>query len=198
MAFDLPHLPAGGLTGSTPEQQQLWWQQVVEAIKGQEADQSQIIADLAAAVAAIAAAQAAATSAARETARIASYPNPGSVLSAADVGSDCDIVIASHTRVYPVQGAIDVADVAITGATLHGLAFSTRYYVYYDDETLGDTTPTFLATTNSATAQVGAAAGRHFIGYVTTPADGGGGTSGEGGGPPGGGGGGGSFGGAIP
>lgn len=140
-------------------------------------------------VLAIAAAQATATAAVRETARINSYPNPGTIVSAADVGTDCDIVIANHTRVYPVQGSVDVPDVAITGDTIHGLAFTTQYWIYYDDTTLADTTPTFQATTVSATAQVGAAAGRHLVGFVTTPADGGAPAPGGGGGTPGGGGG---------
>jgi hypothetical protein len=165
------------------------WQKNCELIEAQFQDLSDQLGQ-------ILAAQATATATAREAARIASYPNPGSVLSAADVGSDATITIAGHTRVYPVQGSIDVPDVAITGGAVTGLAFSTRYYVYYDDTTLANTTPTFLSTTSSATAQVGAAAGRHFIGFVDTPADGGGATSGQGGGPPGGGGGGG--GGAIP
>jgi hypothetical protein len=78
--------------------------------------------------------------------------------------------IASHTRVYPVQGSIDVPDVSITGGTLPGLAYTTTYYVYYDDTTLALTAPTFVATTTPATAQVGAAAGRHFVGVITTPA----------------------------
>jgi hypothetical protein len=77
-----------------------------------------------------------------------------------------------------VQGSIDVPDVSITGGTITGKAFSTRYYIYYDDTTLAVTAPTFVATTDSATAQVGAAAGRHFIGYVDTPADGAAGTGG--------------------
>jgi hypothetical protein len=198
VSFTLPRLPAGGFTGSTPAQQQIWWQQVVEAIEAEETRQDQAIADIAAAQAAADAAQADATATAREAARINSYPNPGSIVTAADVGTDCDIVIANHTRVYPVQGSVDVPDVSITGATLHGKAFSTKYYIYYDDTTLAVAAPSFQATTNAATAQVGAAAGRHFVGYVTTPADGGAPASGEGGGTPGGGGGGGSFGGAIP
>jgi hypothetical protein len=171
--------------------------QIVTDIQALQTQQAAQLAQILAAQAAADAAQADALAAARESARINSYPNPGSVLSAADVGSDCTVTIANHTRVYPVQGSIDVPDVAITGGTITGLAFSTRYYVYYDDTTLSNTTPTFLATTTSATAQVGAAAGRHFVGYIDTPADGGGSTSGIGGGTPGGGGGG-SGGGYIP
>jgi hypothetical protein len=200
VAFKLPTLPP-----TQPEwgQFQIWWQQVVEAIEAQEALQDTTQADLAAQLDQILAAQASAdaaaasaTATARESARISSYPNPGSVITAADVGTDVTITIAGHTRVYPVQGTIDVPDVAITGGTITGKAFSTRYYIYYDDTTLANTAPTFIATTNSATAQVGAAAGRHFVGYVDTPADGGTSTGGTGGGPPGGGGGGG--GGQIP
>lgn len=223
LRLDVPLVNADGYPSQTFQQ---WWDTVAKKIENSFNDLSAIVAaiaaaqasaDAAAAAAAAAAADAAtaqtdataaaadaataqadATAAAREAARINSYPNPGSIVTASDVGADCDIIIANHTRVYPVQGSIDVPDVSITGDTLHGLSFSTKYYIYYDDTALTDTTPTFIATTNSATAQVGAAAGRHFVGYVTTPADGGSSTSGEGGGTPGGGGGGGSFGGAIP
>lgn len=170
--------------------------QFQKAVNKAWAQIEQHVTELETQLAAIQAAQATATAAAREAARIASYPNPGSVLTASDVGTDCDIVIANHVRVYPVQGTIDVPDVSITGATLHGNAFSTRYFIYYDDTTLSVTNPTFVATTSSATAQVGAAAGRHFVGFIDTPADGAAGTSGQGGTPPGGGGGGG--GGDIP
>lgn len=178
-------------------------QKVKEALEAQEATQDTLIQGLADAVADIATAQAdiitalanagialsTATASARETARINSYTTPTNVLTAADVGSDCTITIANHTRVYPVQGSIDVPDVAITGGTITGLAFATEFYVYYDDTTLEDTTPSFLSTETAATAQVGAAAGRHFVGVITTPTDGGGGTGGSGGTPPGGGGG---------
>lgn len=134
-------------------------------------------------------ADAKAVAAAREAARINSYPVPTSVLTATDAGATATITIANHTRYYPVQGTYDVPDVSITGGTITGLAFSTTYYVYYDDTTLAVTAPTFVATTTANTAQVGAAAGRHLVGKITTPADGGGGTSGGGLLPPGGGGG---------
>jgi hypothetical protein len=168
---------------------QQWWDAVAKNIENSFNDLSAVVAAIAAAQASADAAQATATAAARESARLNSYPNPGTIITAADVGTDCDITIANHTRVYPVQGSIDVPDVSITGATLHGLAFSTTYWVYYDDTTLANATPTFVATTTSATAQVGAAAGRHLVGFVTTPADGGTSTGGTGGGTPGGGGG---------
>jgi hypothetical protein len=211
MTLELPRLLPGGFSAGTPEQQQIWWQQIVEKVEAHEASQdtilaavqalqtqqAEMIADLADQLAQIQQAQADATAAGRESARINSYPNPGvGIVTASDAGTDATVTIANHTRVYPVQGSIDVPDVAITGASITGLAYSTEYFIYYDDPTLADTTPAFQATTVSADAQVGAAAGRHFVGYVTTPASGGGSTSGGGGAPPGGGGGG--SGGAIP
>lgn len=165
-------------------------QLMCEKIEGQFNDIAAVQADLASQLAQILTAQATATAAAREAARLNSYTVPTNVLTAADVGTDCTITIAAHTRVYPVQGAIDVADVAILAGSVTGLAFSTAYYVYYDDTSLASTAPTFLATTTAATAQVGAAAGRHLVGVVTTPADGAAASTGTGGAaPPGGGGG---------
>jgi hypothetical protein len=176
--------------GMTDAQQQITDQRKCEAIEAQFQDlQDQLTA--------ITAAQATATAAARESARISSYPNPGAILSAADAGASATITIANHTRVYPVQGSVDVPDVAITGASITGLPYSTLHYLYYDDTTLAVTAPTFHATTTGATAQVGAAAGRHFVGYITTPAAAGAPTGGYGGGTPGGGGGFGPGGGAL-
>lgn len=178
--------------GRPTMQMQIFWQQTVEALESatnaliaSDANQDALLAQILAAQATADAAQGTADAAAKEAARTSSYTAPTSVLTAADVGSDATITIAAHTRVYP--GAID--DVALAGGTITGLPFSTAYYVYYDDATLADTTPSFLATTSVATAQVGAAAGRHFVGYVMTPADGGASSGGTGGSPPGGGGG---------
>jgi multidrug efflux pump subunit AcrA (membrane-fusion protein) len=191
--------------GMSESQQQITDQRKCEAIEAQFNDLQTQIAAIAAAQAAADAAQvsandaaAKALAAAREGARINSYPNPGSIVTASDAGSNATITIANHTRVYPVQGSIDVPDVSITGASLTGLPYSTQHWVYYDDTSLALTTPTFHATTSSATAQVGAAAGRHFVGYVTTPAAGSPPVTGEGGGTPGGGGGGGGHGSQIP
>jgi hypothetical protein len=190
--FELPRLPQ---TAPSHAELQVWWQQVVEAIEAEFGSLS--VATAAATAAANAAtaaatAQTAATDAARELARLNSYPDPTNVLTAADVGADATITIAAHNRIYPVQGSIDVPDLAVAGGTITGRAFSTQYSVYYDDTTLADTTPTYQAVLTAsahATSQPGAAAGRHFVGVITTPADGAGGTGGTGGGPPGGGGG---------
>lgn len=178
----------------TPTQQYLRLQQrdkeAIEAAYG----------DLASQLAAIVAAQATATGAARELARINSYPDPTNVLSGTDEATGASITIAAHTRVYPVQGSIDVPDLVIPAPVtltleadgVTGIVNATQYSVYYDDTTLTDTTPAYKAVqtaTSHADAQPGAAAGRHFVGVVTTPANGAGGTTGTGGGPPGGGGG---------
>jgi hypothetical protein len=170
--------------GMSDGQQVIVHQRMCEQIEAQ-------LADIAANITAIQTAQSTATAAARESARINSYPNPGSVLSAVDAGSTATATLAAHTRVYPVQGTIDVPDVTFTNLPVDftGLPFSTRHWVYYDDTTLTNTAPTFQITTSAVTAQVGTAAGRHFVGYIDTPADGGTGTSGVGGGTPGGGGG---------
>jgi hypothetical protein len=74
-------------------------------------------------ITAIQTAQSTATAAARESARINSYPNPG-----LNIVPRQRAALASPSRLppipasIPVQGTIDVADVAITGGTLPGLA----------------------------------------------------------------------------
>lgn len=193
MAVQLPRLPPNfAQMPNRDELLQRYWQTAMESI---EETLNAILAipiiqaAVAAAQADADAAQDTATGAIRELARINSYTTPTDVLTGQDAGANARIVIANHTRVYPVQGAYDVPDLAITGTTLTGLAYTTTYYVYYDDPTLANPTPSFLTTTSAATAQPGAAAGRHFVGVVTTPAAGGGNTSGNGGYPPGGGGG---------
>jgi hypothetical protein len=130
-----------------------------------------------------AAAQTTANTVKRDLAISTGYPAPGDVLSAADVGSDCTITIDAHTRVYG-----DIANLSVSGGTITGRSFSTTYYVYYDDTTRADTTPSYLSTTNPNVAVPQKAAGRHYVGSITTPADGGGDTTG-GAAPPSGGGG---------
>lgn len=190
---DLPPLPNGqAITqpdGTPTLAFTVYWQQLIASIGGTLTNIESILTDILAAQAAADAAQATADQALRESARINSYPSPSSVLTAADVGATATVTIAAHTRVYPVQGSVDVPDTSVAGGTATGLAFSTTYYVYYDDPTLEDTTPTYVATTSLETAVAGASAGRHYVGKVITPADGAGGTTGTGVPPPGGGGG---------
>jgi len=109
----------------------------------------------------------------------ASYTDPIFILSASDAGTDATISIAAHDRKYG-----DGTSVSIGADTLTGKSYSTEYFIYYNDNTYSDTTPTFIATTNSRTAQTNPSTGRHFVGAITTPASGGSSTSGGSGGPP--------------
>jgi membrane protein involved in colicin uptake len=177
-----------------------WWQAVAKALEDAVARIDSSVADLAAIVASIVAAQAAADAAqasadaatadaaaaaadaaaaaadalanAREAARINSYTAPTIVLTGVDTGAGhAKVTVANHDRIYPIQGTVVVPTVSITGIPdFTGLLNSTLYYVYYDDTTLALTTPTMHITTVPEDAQVGAAAGRHFVGTVTTPA----------------------------
>jgi hypothetical protein len=110
-------------------------------------------------------------------ARLNSYTSPTIVLTSADLGGGtAKITVASHSRVYPGVGSV-----AITGADIVGLPNAQDTFVYYDDATLADSTPAFLTTTVFEDAQPAAAAGRHFVGAITTDAAAGGGTTGSGG-----------------
>jgi chemotaxis protein histidine kinase CheA len=162
--------------------------QAVLDIQAAQADATQAIADAAAADAAAAAAQTDATQAitdafnaqttvdetTRDLTIFTGYSTPGEILTATDAGGTASITIDNHTRKYKAG----VSDVSITGTTLTGLSFSTQYFIYYDDTTRSDTTPTFVATTDFDTASPQAADGRHYVGTVMTPADGAGDTSG--------------------
>ncbi len=176
---DLPPLPQGQQIvqpdGTASLAFTVYWQQLIDSLSATLTNITDILAS--------------ATAAGREAARLSSYTLPSSVLTAADVGTTATVTIAIHDRVYPVQGIIDVPDITITAGSITGLPFSTTFYIYYDDTTLANTSPNFLATTGLGTASVGAAPGRHFLGKIITPADGAGDTVGTGGSPPGGGGG---------
>lgn len=179
---------------------QIWWQQVLRGFQDQ--------------IDGLTAALASAEEAKKSLARINSYTNPTDILTAyslSTISVDSTLILADsilfkadataysspaarividpHERIYPHNSDITISPVDILGANIDGLAFSTVYYVYYDDSTLADTTPNFQTTVIPSEAQVGAASFRHFVGVVTTPASGGGSTDGSGGLPPGGGGG---------
>ncbi len=188
-AFRLPRLPMGEAiidpqTGRPTQKFQQWWQSFAQTIETQEgtqddllaavvaaqaaADDAQTAADTAQAAAVVAdtAADAAQTSAdgANSVAALTASgvtPNP---ITATDAGADVTITIAAHTRVYG-----DGDTLAIAGpSNLTGRAYSTTYFVYYDDPTRADTTPSYQTTTSEATAaQTG---DRHLVGSVLTPA----------------------------
>lgn len=134
---------------------------------------------------------------ARETARVNSYPQSAAgaaILSGVDVGGGhAKVTVANHTRVYPVQGSLEVPDVAIAGVAdvtklddgVTLIANSATVFLYYDDTTLAAVAPVVKATTDVRVAQAGYAPGRHFLGDCTVPAAGAGPSSGHGGTPPG-------------
>jgi hypothetical protein len=176
VAFTLPRLPPGVVS---PEFQ-VWWQQVVEAIEAQESVQNDQIAAIAAAQAA---ADAANTAAAAADAAAASAQNTadditdanalatsyvtGATITATDVGADVTITISAHTRHYPQPDGSTI-DVSVSGGSLTGRAYSTTYYIYYDDASRAGGSVTYQSTTSEATAaQIG---DRHTVGGVTTPA----------------------------
>lgn len=179
MSFDPPPLPAS----FTQPQFQVWWQQVLSSLKTELGALATAQAALAAAVAAQSTANTAVTDAAtaQGTANIAkrndkisaSWTSPGSVLGATDAGSNATITVSAHSRKYGDNSSLSVA-----GGTLTGKSYATDYYIYYDDTTTSDTTPTYTATTNPNTAAYNAAAGRHFVGKIKTPAAAGAPTSG--------------------
>lgn len=187
---------------------QVWWQLAKTAIEQANADLTTQVAAIAAAQAAAAAAQSTANTAvtnaatAQSTANTAnstantanttanaanttattvqrddsistSWTSPGSVLSATDAGANATIAIAAHTRKYS-----DATSVSVNSGSLTGRAYSTTYYVYYTQTSRAGGAVTYNSTTDPNVAQPNAAAGRHFVGKVTTPAAAGAPTSG--------------------
>lgn len=77
-----------------------------------------------------------------------------------------NVTIADHDRVYG-----DGTTVSITGDTVAtGESNPAIVYIYYDDPTRADTTPSFqFSTTEGDAAQIG---DRHNVGAVTIPAAG--------------------------
>lgn len=102
-----------------------------------------------------------------------SHTEPSIVLSAADVGTTVTITIAAHTRRYG-----DETGLAVAGGTVTLLSFSTPYAVYYDDVGRSNPAPTYHATSTVKQGANNYVPGRHFVGELTTPADGAGATTG--------------------
>lgn len=108
----------------------------------------------------------------------------GSPLTAVDAGTTATISIAAHDRVYADK------TVAVEAGTVTGRALGATFMVFYDDEDRSGGSVTYGATIDGAQAfNSPAFPARHFVGYITTPADGAPGTGGGGAGPPGSGGG---------
>lgn len=180
MGLKLPLLPAAPLfdqNGVPTSTMQQYWQQFAEAI--QDNINSILAAQEAAAAAQTAAdnantaatnaqtaadtAQAAATASTQATSLQGSYPDPANILTAQDDGTDTEVDIAAHNRVYS-----DGTTVAVDAGSVTGLPYSILYYIYYEDPSREGGAVTYLATTDSATAaQTG---DTHTVGSVTTPA----------------------------
>lgn len=97
------------------------------------------------------------------------------LLTGTDAGTDATISFLAHTRVYSDKS------VSISAGSLTGLAYSTGYYLYYDDATRSSATPTVVATTDYTLAYNSPTyPNRHNLGYIVTPAAAAGDTSGLG------------------
>jgi len=157
VAIELPPLPP---TEPSWGAFQVWWQQVKEAIEKSEAAQQEILDALDQAVGGAGGLN-------TQMAILGSFSIPTMVVTAADVGANVTITIAAHIRHYGNGTELPVA-----GGSITGKAFSTKYGIYYDDLEMVDSTPAYFATTDLAEAQHNFIAGRHYVGTVTTPADG--------------------------
>ncbi len=135
---------------------------------------AQAAADAAAAAAAAANAAAAAADAAALAAQgtadqvlaessLANSYTSGLTITATDAGADVTIAMSSHSRIYG-----DGTTVSVNAGNVTGLAYSTSYWVFYDQASRAGGAVTYQAST--AIQGNGTAPDRHFIGAVTTPA----------------------------
>lgn len=165
--------------GTVSREYQAKWQSVMEEIESSvnaviDAQNAAAAAN-AAAVAADAAAVSAQTAAdnaqgaadeANATTAIANSYVSGVTITATDAGANVTISITSHTRNYA-----DGTNVSVNSGNITALAYSTTYYVYYDQASRAGGAVTYQATTSATTAaQLG---DRHTVGSVVTPAGGG-------------------------
>lgn len=172
---------------------QRFWQTTMEAIERQENNQQALIDALATTVAAVAAAQAAADAAAAAaaaadaaaataaTAAAAAQTSADSVTSDTslsnsyvigvaiaghDAGVNATVNISAHTRLYG-----NSVQVSVNSGSVTGLAYSTSYYIYYDDVSRAGGAVTYHVTTSiGSAAQSGANPNRHYVGAVVSPA----------------------------
>lgn len=100
---------------------------------------------------------------ANNVAKLAGSGTENLTLSATDAGSDASIMISAHNRLYA-----DGTTVSLDAGTLTGLAYSTKYYIHYDDSSFAGGAVTYQAsTTDTAASQTGST---HFVGIITSPA----------------------------
>lgn len=134
----------------------------VAAVAAAQAAADAANAAAAAADAAAASAQTAADNVEASSALANSYTT-GLTITATDAGSNVTISISAHTRVYG-----DGTSVSVNAGSITALAYSTAYYLFYDQASRAGGAVTYQAST--AIQGNGTAANRHFVGAVTTPA----------------------------
>ncbi len=143
-----------------------WWDSFARTLETAVNDLADSVAAIAAAQAAADAAAIAARGAADDAASTSALANSGvtgATITATDAGADATITISAHTRVYG-----DGTTVSVNGGSITGRAYSTLYYIYYDQASRAGGAVTYLSTTSESTAaQTG---DRHLVGVVTTPA----------------------------
>lgn len=107
-------------------------------------------------------AQTTATASVAATALLNSYPT-GVTITGTDAGTNVTVSVSAHNRVYPPS-----TTVAVSAGSITALAYSTTYFIYYDDSARTGGAVTYVATTSASTAaQTG---NRHLVGSVLTPA----------------------------
>jgi hypothetical protein len=136
----------------------VWWQKFLDSQNGINADLQEQISLLTGLDSSVTTILAAANNAILGNSGILN-----GTLTATDAGSNARIVISGHVRVYG-----DGRQVSVSAGTVSGLAYSTLYYVYYDQESREGGAVQYFATTSKALAVQ--AGDRHFVGTVTTPA----------------------------
>jgi hypothetical protein len=94
-----------------------------------------------------------------------SWTVPSLILTASDAGASATITVAAHLRVY-ANGQQN----SLPAGSFTGLAYSTPYAIYYDPDGLGDSSPTYVITTNLIEAQHNYAPMRVYVGTIQTPA----------------------------
>lgn len=181
MALDLPPLPAGQPIATKDGAPSLafavYWQRLLKALGDaintidttltDVIDLNDLITSANAAIAAVDTAVAAAqeaTDAVTSANALGTSFVSGATISATDAGASATITISAHTRKYPQPDGSTV-DVAVNGGTKTGLAYDTRYFIYYDDPTRAGGAVTY----QTSTAEVAQIGDRHVVGSAVTP-----------------------------
>jgi hypothetical protein len=169
----LPRLPA-----SVDQRLQVYWQRLVEAQEATDAAQNQLIEDVSDLLATIISlnelitqAEEAIDDLGNAAGAIASANEltnsyaTGLTITATDAGSSVTITISAHTRVYPKADG-STTNVAVTGGSITGQAYSTDLWIYYDQASRAGGAVSYQVST-SPIAQTG---DRHSIGAIKTVA----------------------------